>query len=504
MPISGERCEPYIAAMDKSFFMTLFEPRAIAFIGASTNPAKWGFNIMHHIVRAGYAGGIYPVNPQGGTWFGMDMYKSLSGVPKPVDLAVIVLPKELVAGALRECAGAGIRSAVIITAGFSETGADGAALEKELIAAARAVGVRIVGPNTMGVFSAYPSQLQAVMASSEFAPGPVAVVSQSGNLGTSISYRFLRRGIGISRLVSSGNEADLTVEDYLEYLETDERTRVICLYVEGVRQGRRFMETVRRISAGKPVILLKGGTGKTGAGAAMSHTGAMAGSFSVFRSMCAQANIILADSIDEMVDVAGLYLSQPEMAGNRVGIVTQGGGWGVISADLCEAAGLDVPPLKSRVVEILDSFLPPFWSRRNPVDLVAPGRVSMITDSIAALMEYADMDAILLLGLGYMTVRARRWLNSPVIPGGALEGPARRMIDGEMELLDLVVRQIKEFGKPIIPVIDLVGFDDPGEGNIVAHLDRLGIMAYSSPEQAISALAKIREYYRKRRVRIKE
>ncbi|HOW81706.1 MAG TPA: hypothetical protein PK573_04045, partial [Spirochaetota bacterium] len=175
-----------------------------------------------------------------------------------------------------------------------------------------------------------------------------------------------------------------------------------------------------------------------------------------------------------------------------------------ISADLCEAAGLDVPPLKSRAVEILDSFLPPFWSRRNPVDLVAPGRVSMITDSIAALMEHADMDAILLLGLGYMTVRARRWLNSPVIPGGALEGPARRMIDGEMELLDLVVRQIKEFGKPIIPVIDLVGFDDPGEGNIVAHLDRLGIMAYSSPEQAITALAKIREYYRKRRVRIKE
>ena len=484
----------------RSFYTPLFEPRAIAFIGASTNPTKWGFNILHHLIKGGYAGNIYPINPQGGIWFGRPMYKSLAEAPRPIDLAIIVVPKERVPNTLRECIDADIHAVVIITAGFGETGAEGKALEQEVLSIAHAGGIRIVGPNTMGIYSGYPSRMQAVMMSSVFKEGPVAVVSQSGNLGTSISYRFLRREIGISRLVSSGNEADLTIEDYLEYLETDEKTRVICLYVEGVRQGRRFIDTARRITASKPIILLKGGTGAIGAGAAMSHTGAMAGSYAVFRSMCVQSNIIVADTVDEMVDVAGLMLSQPEIIVKRIGIVTQGGGWGVISADLCEAAGLEIPPLDERVVGILDAFLPPFWSRRNPVDLVAPGRVSMITDSIEALLKHAGMDAIILLGLGYMTSRARRWLESPILPHDVIDPLAQKMIGGEMELLDLIVQQIKHFNKPILPVIDLVGFDEVDEGNIVRHLDLKGIMAYSSPEQAIRALAKAQDYYRKRRV----
>jgi len=482
-----------------SFYTSLFEPRTVAFVGASTNPSKWGFNILHHIIKGGFEGNLYPVNPQGGSWFGRPMYRSLAEVPGPVDLAVIVVPKERVPDTLRDCAGAGIPAAVIITAGFGETGAEGKALEQEVLSIAREGRIRIVGPNTMGVYTAYPLRMQAVMTAAAFKPGPVGIVSQSGNLGTSISYRFLRREIGISRLISSGNEADLTIEDYLEYLEGDEKTRVICLYVEGVRQGRRFIETMRRVSAVKPVILLKGGTGACGADAAMSHTGALAGSFAVFASMCRQANVILVDTIDEMVDIAGLMLSQPEVRGKRIGIVTQGGGWGVISADLCEEAGLEIPPLEERVVGMLDAFLPEFWSRRNPVDLVAPGRVSMITDSIEALLKYADMDAILLLGLGYMTSRARNWLSSPVLPPGIMEQPARKMIAGEMELLDLLAQQIRQFDKPILPVIDLVGFDMAGEGNIVRHLDSMGIMAYSSPEQAVRALATAQRYYRGRR-----
>jgi acyl-CoA synthetase (NDP forming) len=486
---------------NQSFNTSLFEPRAIAFIGASTNPAKWGFNILHHLIRGGYAGNIYPINPQGGTWFGRSLYKSLAEVPRAIDLAIIVVPKEIVPDTLRECAAAGIPASIVITAGFGETGAEGKVLEEEVLSVARKGGIRIVGPNTMGVYSAYPSRMQAIMTASQFTRGAVAVLSQSGNLGTCLSDRFIRREIGISRLISSGNEADLTIEDYLEYLETDPKTRVICLYVEGVRHGRRFIDTIRRISVSKPVILLKGGTGTIGADAAKSHTGAMTGSFAVFRSVCSQANIIMADTIDEMVDIAGLLLSQPEIKGKRIGIVTQGGGLGVLSADLCEAAGLEVPPLNDRVVGMLDAYLPPFWSRRNPVDLVAPGKVSMITDSTAALLAHADMDAIVLLGLGYMTSRARRWLESDVLPNDVMEQPARKMIAGEMELLDLIVEQIREFNKPILPVIDVVGFDDPDKGNIVKHLDAMGIMAYSSPEQAIRALAKAQNYYRKRQAR---
>jgi acyl-CoA synthetase (NDP forming) len=484
---------------DVSVIRSILEPRAVAFIGASTSPAKWGFNILHNILKAGFAGDLYPINAKGGTWFGRPLYASLAEVPRPLDLAIIVVPKEAVADALRECSAARVPAAVVITAGFGETGAEGKAVEQALVALARAGGVRLMGPNTMGFYSGYPSPLQSVMTGAAFTPGHVAIVAQSGNLGSSITDRFLRRGIGISRLISSGNEADLTIEDYLEYLETDEQTRVICLYVEGLRQGRRFLEVSRRVAAQKPIILLKGGTGAAGARAALSHTGALTGSFAVFRSMCRQANVILAETMDEMVDVGGLLLCQPALGGTRIGVVTQGGGFGVLAADLCEAAGLDLPPLDERVVGMLDAFLPPFWSRRNPVDLVAPIRVSAFSDAIEILLRHAGMDAIVLLGLGYLTCRAVRWLESPVAPREVMAGPAQKAITGERELMEMLVQQIRQLGKPIIPVVDIVGFDLPGEHNIVRRLDAMGLTAYDSPERAVRALAKAAEYYQRRR-----
>jgi acyl-CoA synthetase (NDP forming) len=486
---------------DASAIESILAPRSVAFIGASTSPAKWGFNILHNILKTGYGGSLYPINAKGGTWFGRPLYRSLAEVPRPLDLAVIVVPKEAVPAALRECIAAGVPAAVVITAGFSETGAAGKALEQDLVAIARAGGLRLMGPNTMGFYSAYPSPLQSVMTGAALVPGHVAVVSQSGNLGSSLTDRFLRRGIGISRLVSSGNEADLTIEDFLEYLETDEQTRVVCLYVEGLRQGRRFLEVSRRISARKPIVLLKGGTGAAGARAAMSHTGALTGSFEVFRSMCRQANVVLADTMDEMVDVAGLLLCQPPIAGKRIGVITQGGGFGVLAADLCEAAGLELPPLDDRVVGMLDAFLPPFWSRRNPVDLVAPISVSAFTDAIEILLRHAGMDAIVLLGLGYLTCRATRWLESPVVPREVVEAAARQAITGEQELAEHLVQQIRQLGKPIVPVVDIVGFDLPGEHNVVRRLDRLGLMVYDSPERAVRALAKAQGYYSRRTAR---
>ncbi|HOX22396.1 MAG TPA: CoA-binding protein, partial [Elusimicrobiales bacterium] len=192
---------------DRTVFNSIFEPGSIAFVGASSDVFKWGFNILHHIVRGGFKGNIYPVNPSGGTWYGIQMHPSISSLPGPADLAVIIVPREAVLSAVRECAASGIRAAIIITAGFSETGHDGARLEAEVASAAGAGGVRLVGPNTMGVFSGYPSPMQAVMMSSPICAGGAAVISQSGNLATSISYRLMRKNIGISRLVSSGNEA---------------------------------------------------------------------------------------------------------------------------------------------------------------------------------------------------------------------------------------------------------------------------------------------------------
>ncbi len=480
-----------------TLFQALFAPRSIAFIGASTNVFKWGFNILHHIIRGGYAGGIYPVNPQGGEWFGRQVYTSLDRIDGPIDLAVIVVKDSLVPDAVRACAARGIPAGIVITAGFSETGASGAALEREIVTLAGEAGMRLVGPNTMGIFSATPSPLQVLMTGMAIAPGQVSIITQSGNLGTSLAYRFVRRSIGLSRLISSGNEADLKVEDYLRLMEHDPQTRVICLYIEGLRDGQRFFETARRIAPDKPIVLLKGGRTASGARAAASHTGAMASDEGVFAAMCRQAGIIMVSTMDEMIDVTGMLLTQPLPKGNRIGIVTMGGGWGVIATDACEAQGLSVPPLEDAIIARLDAILPAYWSRGNPIDLVAPGTVTVITDTVKILMESRSVDAILLMGLGYMTLRARRMMSSKVIPAERIESSAAILIREEEKLIGLLLDLLARKTIPIVPVIDLMGFDAPADINITKALDRQGIMAYPCPEPAVAALAKIAAYQRR-------
>ncbi len=472
----------------------LFEPVSIVFIGASKNVFKWGFNILHHIIRCGYEGRLYPVNPQGGEWFGRKVFKSIDDIDDRIDLAVIVVKDTLVPDTLKDCIKKNISAAIIITAGFSETGETGAALEKEVVELARAGGIRIVGPNTMGIFSAWPSCMQALMTSMPVKKGNVGLITQSGNLGTSIAYRFIRRDIGLSRLISSGNEADLTMEDYLEMLENDDKTNIICLYVEGVRDGRRFFTSARRISRKKPIILLKGGRTAQGAKAAMSHTGAIASDDGVFSSMCRQTGIIQVTTMDDMTDVAGLLVSQPLPKGNRIGIITLGGGWGVIATDMCSLNGLVIPPLDEAIVHELDAVLPPFWSRGNPVDLVAPGKVNVITDSVKLLAECGGIDSVLVMGLGYMILRAERLLTSDVVSRAEIEKHANILINEEHKLFELLCDLIGKEGIPIIPVIDLMAFDAPRNESIIAMLDSKGVMAYPSPEKAIYALAKVTDY----------
>lgn len=471
-------------------FRALFEPRSLAFVGASQNVFKWGFNILHHIVKGGYEGRIFPVNARGEEWFGRQSFKDIEDIPEPIDCAVIVVPAEQVLDEVRKCARKGVPVAIIITAGFSETGREGALNERRIIEEARAGGVRVVGPNTMGVYSSAPSPLHAIMATGIIPAGRVAIVSQSGNLGTSLTFRLKRRGIGVSRMISSGNEADLTMEDYLELLESDPLTELICLYVEGIRDGTRFVELAKRLAARKPILLLKGGRTESGSRAALSHTGAIAGNQAVFDAVCRQAGILQVETMDEMIDAAGFIISQPAPAGNRVGIVTLGGGWGVIATDMCERYGLELPALSEASVQTLDRILPPFWSRRNPIDLVAPNSVIVITESVRVLAEEPRIDAVLVLGLGYMTLRARRWLESTVVPREHLDKPASLLISEELKLINLLLDLMKTYRKPIIPVIDIIAFDERMEHNPAHHLESKGVMPYTSPEEAILALSR--------------
>jgi acyl-CoA synthetase (NDP forming) len=255
-----------------------------------------------------------------------------------------------------------------------------------------------------------------------------------------------------------------------------------------------FFETARRITRDKPIVLLKGGRTDMGARAAMSHTGAIANDDAVFSSMCRQAGIIQVETMDEMIDVAGLLLTQPRIQGNRIGIVTLGGGWGVIATDACISLGFAVPPLEKEIIEKLDGILPSYWSRGNPIDLVAPGQVHVIIDTVNILMESASVDVVLLMGLGYMTLRARKLLSSEVVPVSEVETSANFLIREEEKLFRLLLDLISRQHMPIIPVIDLMAFDAAEKINIVKHLDREGIMAYPSPERAIKALAKTAAY----------
>ena len=478
-------------------FVKLFEPEKIAFIGASQNITKWGYNILHNLIRGRFDGDIYPINPQGGTWYGRKVYKDIDNVPDKIDLAVIVVRRDIMVETIKKCVRKEIPVGIIITAGFSETGLEGSIIEREVVEIAREGGMRLVGPNTMGVLSAYPSWMHATMSSSPHElKGNVAVVAQSGNLGGSITYRFLRRGIGISRLISSGNEADLNVEDYLELLEMDPHTNLIVLYIEGVRDGRRFIDTAKRLTKKKPILLLKGGCTPSGAKAAMSHTGAIAGNDEVFKALCHQTGIIQLNTMDEIIDLAGILLCQPRLKGNRIGIVTLGGGWGVIATDLCANNGLEVVPLGDENINKLDGILPLHWSRANPIDLVAGYSMTAIRDCIKILVEHNSIDIVMVLGIGYPTMRVVRWRESPITPKSDVERTGGMMISNELEVLNFIIEQIKKNNKPVVPVMDLSVFEIMMDDNPVKYLERNGVMPYSCPDRAVFAVGRAVNYYK--------
>ncbi len=382
--------------MKEPDFHLLFNPRSIALFGASNNIQKWGAIIFLNILLGGYPGKLYPVNPREDEIFGHKAFPTVSQIPDPVDLAVIVIPAQAVKEAVRDCVQKGIRMAVVITADFSETGKEGARLEKEMIAMARAGGMRLVGPNTMGIFSASCS-LTALMPPVRPKRGSVSLVSQSGNIGTQMLAWGEEFQVGFSKYVSSGNEGDLRSEDYLSFFGRDPETQVILTYIEGLHDGRRFFDIARRITPSKPIIAFKGGKTAAGARAAKSHSGAMAGLRELFDATFHQAGIIGASTTDEMLELAAAFSSLPLPHGNRVAILTRGGGWGVVTADACLEAGLEVPMLEEPVIRALDKILPPYWSKGNPVDMVATHTMEPYMKCLEILMASKKIDAVVSL-----------------------------------------------------------------------------------------------------------
>jgi acetyl coenzyme A synthetase (ADP forming)-like protein len=375
-----------------------FRPGSVAVIGASRNPASIGGRILSGLIAAGFHGAIYPVNPSAAAIGGLAAYATVTDIPQPVDLAIIAVPRDAVLHAIDDCAGRGVRAVVVITAGFAETGADGAALQRQLIDKIRGYGMRMVGPNCLGLMNADPAvRLNASFSPLFPAPGRTSFSSQSGALGLAILSLAQERQLGLANFISVGNKADVSGNDLLQYWEEDGQTELILLYLESFGNPRRFARIAKRVGRRKPIVAVK--AGRTGAGhrAAGSHTAALAASDVAVESLFHQTGVIRAETLEELFDLATALSSQPLPGGRRVGILTNAGGLGILCADSCEANGLNVPELRDETRDRLKAFLPAAASVTNPVDMIASATAEQFRKAMEILLSSSEVDALIVL-----------------------------------------------------------------------------------------------------------
>ncbi len=386
----------------------ILEPRAVAVIGASREHGTVGGQLFHNALEAGFEGVVYPVNPSADVVQSVRAYPSVAEVPDDVDLAVIAVPAPGVIEVARECADKGIPALVVISAGFAETGAEGAELQRELVEVCRAAGMRLVGPNCLGVLNtAEHARLNATFAPGTPPPGAIGFATQSGALGLALIDLASDRGIGVSSFASIGNRADITANDFLEYWEDDDATRVALLYIESFSDSRRFSRVARRLGREMPIVVVKSGRSAAGQRATTSHTGALlAASDVTVDALFEQAGVIRTDSLAELLDVASLLENQPLPAGRRVGIITNAGGPGIMCADACEASGLEVPELSEEVRAPLRELLAPEASLLNPVDMIATATAEHYRGAIHALAGWDGIDALIVIFIRPLLTRA--------------------------------------------------------------------------------------------------
>ena len=371
-----------------------FEPRSIAVIGASSSVGTTGYKIVDNLVRHGYQGIVYPVNPNSRHIHSIRTYPSVMEIPGPVDLAVVVVPKERVPEVVDQCGRKGVPALVVISAGFREVGEEGARREAELMEQVRRYGMRLVGPNCMGILSTDPDvRMNATFAPAMPPSGAVSFVSQSGALGVTILDYAAEYGVGIRSFVSAGNKPDVSGNDLLEYWEHDPETRVILMYLENFGNPRRFSQIARRVARRKPIVVVKSGRTQAGARAASSHTGVLAGADPATDALLSQCGVIRADTVQELFDFGMAFRELPTPKGNRVAIVTNAGGPGIIIADACDASGLDVAELSPDTRTKLEAALPEEASVGNPVDMIATATADSYRTALDQVLQDPQVDA---------------------------------------------------------------------------------------------------------------
>ncbi|HZL06298.1 MAG TPA: DUF1801 domain-containing protein, partial [Coriobacteriia bacterium] len=453
-------------------------------------PHKWGGSLIRNLIDGEFAGPIYPVNGRGGTVCGLPAFASIGELPTVPDLALIALGADKVNDVIEQCGEGGIPVALVVAAGYSEAGEAGAALEAELVMTARASGVTLIGPNCMGLLATH-SRLHAV-GFLELRPqaGALSIVSQSGNIGVQLVTRAERRGVGIDKYVTVGNQASTSALDVLDALGDDAQTATALVYLEGTGDGRRFLDVMRRITPKKPVVVLRGGLTEYGRRAAASHTGAMAGAADVFMAAAHQAGCLVRTGPDESLDLALCLTALPLPAGRRVAIMTLGGGWGVLAADELARNDLELAPLEPQVLAALDELLPGYWSRSNPIDLVAAIDPDLAERTLTVLAESEMVDAVVVLGI--LRSPSTGW-TSDAAPAVAAAGFGRGSFNpAETAFLERVSELMERTGKPIINV-PLRPFEAATFPTAARH-DPVILYAPVAAVRALAAMAWYREY----------
>lgn len=436
----------------------LFDPDSVAVIGASRTRGKVGRAVLDNLIN-GYEGEIYPINPGADEILGLRCYTSILEVPQKVDLAVIVVPARFVPDVIDECGHAGVGNVVVISAGFKESGIEGARLERRCAEIAAEYGMHLVGPNCLGIIDPH-SGLNASFAASMAKEGNIALMSQSGAICTATLDWADANGIGFSKFVSLGNKADLAENDFLLDFEADDTTSVIAAYLEGVKDGPRFMEIARQVSHTKPIIVVKSGRTAVGSRAVSSHTGTLAGSDEAYTAAFLQSGVIRADSIEDMLDHIRAFSSQPIPRGKRIAILTNAGGLGILTADACDLEGLSLASFDESTIQRLRDRLPPAANMYNPVDVLGDATADLYGYALDVVLEDPNVDGVILLtspqamtdvkGIADVVVGRSGALDKPVlcsfVGGCRVREGIRILVDGQVPNYSFPERAVASMG----------------------------------------------------------
>lgn len=442
-----------------------FKPNAVAIVGASTKPGKLGYAVLANVIESGFKGNIYPINPGATQIYGYKAYPSVLDLPEVPDLAVIVIPYNTVPTALRECGEKGIKSVVIISAGFREASVDGAEREREVIQIARKYGIRVIGPNCLGIIDTY-TPINATFAAGMPPQGNISFMSQSGALQTAIlDWSLASHDLGFSRFVSLGNKADVSETDLMLDWVEDPQTRVILAYIEGVPNGPEFIRVARQVSRKKPVLVLKSGVTEAGSRAVSSHTGSLAGAEAAYDAAFYQAGVLRMRSLEELFGNARAFANQPLLKGNRIAIITNAGGPGILATDTLERYGMQLARLQRETIQKLEAFLPDAASAANPVDVLGDAR----HDRYAQALEWVALD--------------------PNVDGLLCIVTPQAMTD-IVETANAVGKLSQRIDKPILGVFMGEERAKAGEDVLISY----NVPNYKFPEQAARAFAAMRDY----------